>query len=289
MAKIILSRKGFDSEYGRKPSPILPDGTMLSFPIPANSEETVSSQYGKLRYDDLPYLELMKQLGIKGIEEVTKAHLDPDINFYVTERCTKNWKAIFGQSGKSASGHLHKQKVGKGDIFLFFGWFGETILTEQGYMYDPSDKNGKHVLWGYMEVGEVIKIEEYMEYPDYCLSHPHFEHRNQLFNTAYIATERLSFNSNLSGAGVFKFNEELVLSCDPKRRTIWKLPKFFHPDNGVKVSFNPNPENWTKMNDCCILDSADKGQEFVCTENPDIENWAKNIILNNINEKFQHV
>lgn len=30
--KIILSRKGFDSQYGRIPSPILPDGTLLSFP-----------------------------------------------------------------------------------------------------------------------------------------------------------------------------------------------------------------------------------------------------------------
>jgi len=33
--KIILSRKGFDSEAGGYPSPILPDGTMLSLPIPS--------------------------------------------------------------------------------------------------------------------------------------------------------------------------------------------------------------------------------------------------------------
>jgi hypothetical protein len=32
--KVILSRKGFDSEYGGIPSPIMPDGTLLSLPIP---------------------------------------------------------------------------------------------------------------------------------------------------------------------------------------------------------------------------------------------------------------
>lgn len=33
--KIILSRKGFDSSYGGYPSPILPDGSLLSIPIPS--------------------------------------------------------------------------------------------------------------------------------------------------------------------------------------------------------------------------------------------------------------
>ena len=33
--KVIISRKGFDSGYGGMPSPILPDGTMISMPIPS--------------------------------------------------------------------------------------------------------------------------------------------------------------------------------------------------------------------------------------------------------------
>ncbi|HEC37763.1 hypothetical protein LCGC14_0459890 [marine sediment metagenome] len=33
--KIILSRKGFDSQFGGEGSPILPDGTLLSFSIPS--------------------------------------------------------------------------------------------------------------------------------------------------------------------------------------------------------------------------------------------------------------
>ena len=38
--KIILSRKGFDSSNGGCPSPILPDGTLLSMPIPSNDRDT---------------------------------------------------------------------------------------------------------------------------------------------------------------------------------------------------------------------------------------------------------
>ena len=34
--KLIFSRKGFDSSAGGIPSPILPDGRMISLPIPAN-------------------------------------------------------------------------------------------------------------------------------------------------------------------------------------------------------------------------------------------------------------
>ena len=35
--KLILSRKGFDSSYGKVPSPIFPDDRMLSLPIPDKS------------------------------------------------------------------------------------------------------------------------------------------------------------------------------------------------------------------------------------------------------------
>ena len=33
--KLIFSRKGFDSQYGGVPSPILSDGTLLPLPIPS--------------------------------------------------------------------------------------------------------------------------------------------------------------------------------------------------------------------------------------------------------------
>ena len=36
--KVIFSRKGFDSGFGGMPSPVLPDGTMLSMPIPSKGD-----------------------------------------------------------------------------------------------------------------------------------------------------------------------------------------------------------------------------------------------------------
>ena len=111
------------------------------------------------------------------------------------------------------------------------------------------------------------------------MAHPHFEFRKQLNNTAYVATDKLSFNSNITGAGVFKFDERLVLSCDPKYRTTWKLPKFFHPDYGTQMTSHLKEFRWSLEDDCCRLKSAPRGQEFIITGNSDVETWAKNIIL----------
>ena len=45
--KAILSRKGMDSGTGKMPNPILPDGTLLSLPIPDSASLT---GYGDLCY-----------------------------------------------------------------------------------------------------------------------------------------------------------------------------------------------------------------------------------------------
>lgn len=280
MPKIILSRKGFDSGCGGYPSPILPDGTMISLPIPA-SNENITPTYKDLKCGDLSYLDLMQQLGMKKYTENSKVHLDPDINFSVIQREKKDWKAIFGQCDVATS-HLELNEVGKGDIFLFFGLFRKAIKTENGgYKFDPKESE-KHVLWGYMEIGDVIKIDWNGSYPECYLKHPHFEDRNRGKNTAYIATDKLSFNPNIAGAGTFKFDESLVLSCDPKYKTTWKLPKFFHPDYGTQMTYHNNKDRWELNDDCCILKSAYRGQEFVISESSDVENWVKNIILENV-------
>ena len=76
--KIILSRKGFDSgkDSGRFPSPILPNGKIISFPIPSSE--------GNLSWDDLETEEIdLKQI----IQDLLPPdylniplHLDPDLN-----------------------------------------------------------------------------------------------------------------------------------------------------------------------------------------------------------------
>ena len=47
--KLILSRKGFDSGSGGCPSPIFPDGTMFSLPIPSYDDEAFEDlQHGDI-------------------------------------------------------------------------------------------------------------------------------------------------------------------------------------------------------------------------------------------------
>ena len=50
--KIILSRKGFDSGNGGQPSPILPDGTLLSMPIPSNDSDNT---YSTIMWNGMSY------------------------------------------------------------------------------------------------------------------------------------------------------------------------------------------------------------------------------------------
>ena len=47
--KIILSRKGFGASYGGKLSPIFPDGTLYSLPIPDDHLKTTCSILNILR------------------------------------------------------------------------------------------------------------------------------------------------------------------------------------------------------------------------------------------------
>ena len=57
--KIILSRKGFDSSNGRIPSPILPDGTLLSLPIPGKFDNL---SFDDLNYNGVSFSNILKQL-----------------------------------------------------------------------------------------------------------------------------------------------------------------------------------------------------------------------------------
>ena len=121
--KIILSRKEFDSSNGKIPSLILPDETLLSFPIPAKFDDLT---YDDLQFEGVKYSEILKQL--RGKEDKTNhyhCHLDPDVRSGVRIKELKDWRAAFGQIN-SAQGLLKNKNVSEGDLFLFFGWFRQT-------------------------------------------------------------------------------------------------------------------------------------------------------------------
>jgi hypothetical protein len=147
--KIILSRKGFDTTTGGKPSPIL-DNRFLSLPIPEGGSG--------IRYQDLiisetlNYEQLMHDLSIVNYQE---AHLDPDLRFSTRYR-DLGWKPLFGQHG-GPQGVLHNLGVGPGDLFLFFGYFKDARRTLDGIQYFRNARK-THAIFGYLQIESIIDI-----------------------------------------------------------------------------------------------------------------------------------
>lgn len=274
--KLILSRKGFDSGYGGYPSPIFPDGKMVSLPIPEAGSGIWYCDIqalGNSKYSELITGLCGDQIHMPGTGKVPvekfECHLDPDIDRKVLDRSV-GWRGIMGQAG-AAQTHLENHNIGKGDIFLYFGWFRHVEPYNDEFRYSRLDRAGAHVLYGYMEVERVEKIgdskpEEWMEY------HPHIGglKSRKANNTIYIGRETLSMNPQLLGYGVFTFSEKLKLTMDGESRSRWKLPSFFRD---TTVSYHSN-SSWKDG----YFQSAMIGQEFVVSCTDKVVAWIQEII-----------
>ena len=200
--RIIFSRKGFDSSSGGNPSPIFPDGRILSIPIP--------DRHSPIRYKDILWNEynlgtLVSDLTDGRINASDNAHLDPDINSESISRHSE-WRPIFGQSG-SAQGHLRKNGIQAGDIFLFFGLFCNVLKTSGKLIWDKRLPL-QHVIWGWFQINKLIKVDDckLSEY-NWARYHPHFHRDPDKNNILYIARRYLKLpgmsNVKQPGAGVF--------------------------------------------------------------------------------------
>lgn len=272
--KIILSRKGFDSSYGDGPSPIFPDGKMISFPIP---DEKAAIKYSDLKIDNnKTYLDLIKELELKeGLEDT--CHLDPDIYREVLDR-KEEWRPLFGQIG-AAQSHLENQHVKEGDLFLFFGTFRETNFQGEKLRFERC-RGEIHAIFGYFQIGDIIKTSKksLFSYRKPSISpwmtyHPHVEVKERFLdplNTLYIAKPHLSWNPELPGAAPFYFNNELKLTMKGKNKSRWELPSLF---KNVNITYH-SPSSWKDE----YFQSTHRGQEFVIEEKEEIEDWAKSLI-----------
>ena len=142
--RIILSRKGFDSTAGGCPSPIFPDGRMLSLPIPDKGSPIA---YQDLSFGDMNVGDLVVELTGDAKRSRHFAHLDPDLRADSFPRLP-GWKPLLGQTG-SAQGHLRKQGVQVGDVFLFFGSFRSVEQTADGWRFKRTER-ARHIIWGWM-------------------------------------------------------------------------------------------------------------------------------------------
>lgn len=273
--KIILSRKGFDSSFGGHASLILPDGTLLSIPIPGPNDEmtysTIEKRYCGMRLVDLMsnvYQKVLFRNEWENISENTRCHLDPDIDKDSLCRAD-GWRGAFGQAG-SAQTVLENNGVEEGDLFLFFGWFQRCFFVNG--KWHISNENSVHLLYGYMQIDQILYTHN-SDVPEWLKYHPHCLERciNRKSNCIYIGTETLSWDKSLDGYGMLQFHPHNILTSEGHSRSRWALPACF---KDVKISYH-SKNSWKKEG---YFQSAMRGQEFVIDENADISNWAKQVI-----------
>ena len=267
--KIIFSRKGFDSTEagGGAPSPII-DGKPCSFPIPG----TGPTRYGDLRNG---VGELIEQL--THWKRADYCHLDPDIDISALSR-PRGWRGAFGQVGP-AQGHLQRQGVGRGDLFLFWGWFRPAKLEGcSGYVGES-----EHRIFGWLQVDDVLTIgnqadEALTQYP-WLRDHPHVHSKGwPPSNTIYIASKRLRINGGafaLPGWGVF--HRGLRLTAPHMPRSKWAVPDWLNPKKqGVGLS-RCKPNRWHRSG----LLNLPPGQEFVAdiSGREDAKSWLAELFL----------
>ena len=132
--KIVLSRKGFDSQSGGVPSPLFPDGTALSLPIPARHAPT---RFRELHWGNGSLGPLVEHLTMGRVREGDRCHLDPDLRADAPPR-RPGWRPAFGHV-EIAQSHLEREGVGTGDLFLLFGWFRpvEPAAAVSAAVYTP--------------------------------------------------------------------------------------------------------------------------------------------------------
>ncbi|WP_292049899.1 hypothetical protein [Marinobacter sp.] len=279
--KLILSRKGFDSSAGGCPSPVFPDGSFYTLPIP-DSRSRIT--YGDIRHEGLNVGKLVADLTGDRRGGARKAHLDPDLIADAYPRET-GWRPCLGQTG-AAQGHLRKQQVGEGDLFLFFGLFRD--VEKQGRCWQfVKQARPFHGLWGWLQIGEVYRIDELSDSDlQWARYHPHFHGQPDGGNTLYVASDALQLggrSTGLPGAGVFGgLEDRLRLTApDAASTTQWRLPRCFYPDSAdTAMSFHGNLARWSRDGDDCTLRSASRGQEFVLDtiEYPGVVSWLREIL-----------
>jgi len=288
--KLILSRKGFDSSAGGCPNPIFPDGSMLALPIPDSDSKIAYDEinYHHPEHGALKVSDLVSQLTRKKIKPKSGAHLDPDMIESVYPR-SEYWRPVLGQTG-AAQGHLAKQGVGEGDVFVFFGVFRDVELYKEGrrkavWRFDPGTKP-KHIIWGWMKVGQVLPVDQTdFSTPEHAWLryHPHLHGshsrgESEPNNTLYLSSD----------SGVFPKVSEALILTDPnsQKPTYWQLPASFYPKNSeTALTYHQKLNRWSQTEEdaatgLCHLQSAARGQEFVLDmdNSPDVQSWLEELI-----------
>ncbi len=286
--RIIFSRKGFDSQYGGVPSPIFPDSSFASVPIPSRYGRPLGDVGG---FDDR-ISDVMSHLTRGAVNEFTSVHVDPDLALRTLARHSA-WQPAFGQVG-AAQSHLAKQGVGSGDIFLFFGWF-RPVERQGGSWRYVRGAPSIHSLFGWLQVDEVLTVDSQAidsgRIPRWLDDHPHIRHAAEFANQSnniYLASKSIRLHGRdlrVAGGGVFpRWSPELQLTAEGSNRSVWKLPCWMNPIAGrPALTYHSSAARWQPTGEAVLLKTVAKGQEFVLHTEfyPEALAWLKSLLKQN--------
>ncbi len=205
--------------------------------------------YGSLIYD----------LTLGKLTKEDWCHLDPDINPDSLPRQT-GWRGALGQTS-AAQGHLVKQGVERGDLFIFWGLF-QPVEFDGRWKFVAKKE---HRVWGWLQIDEIIKLgpdgsHALAERP-WLGDHPHTRAGWSAQNALYVASEELTLGPRvlpLPGSGTLKIGYRL--SKAEAKTSLWRVPDWLNPRRGGSgMTYHP-PHRWGEDG---TVRSAGRGQEFV--------------------------
>lgn len=139
-----------------------------------------------------------------------------------------------------AQGHLAKNGVGLGDVFLFFGLFSDEETGER-----------HHRIFGYMAIETVLHLGEVPDQglvPGFAPDHPHFIGTRDRNNTVYLGPGT-TCTTALPG---------LRLTRQGGPLGTWKVPTWLG-----RLGLTYHGESWRWPEPGTLLAAA-RGQEFIC-------------------------
>ncbi len=283
--KIVLSRKGFDSspKYGRIPSPILPDGTLLSLPVPANEGRSLTKYRDLQDVHGHSVFKLADDLTKGRITPATRTHFDPDLRRCMLRR-DPGWRPLFGPHPNSHS-LMKKNDVKVGDLILFFGWFREVELDNGTYRFVRKAPN-LHVIFGWLQIDEMrpAGLENRKVAPKWMQYFCHFQ-GDWANNYVYVSRKQLSIprlSKKLPGGGAFEtYSDVLRLTAPDCSRSIWELPTSIYPEHGKELmTYHRDEKLWSRTATHTRLQTHAKWQESVlhADECPEAITWARRIL-----------
>jgi len=237
--RIIFSRKGFDSAAGGGPSPIV-SGRPLSLPIPC------TKGLSPVTYGDLGLGEHAAKASRGKLGAGDACHFDPMFR--------EDGTAILGQC-HAAQGHLVKQGVAEGDVFVFFG------------LFDSADEGRHHRIFGFLRIErriDLVTCEEATRAAYRSIGQPHAFGLHAGNDMLYVGR----------GAAARSAPASLRLTARGEKPSQWIVPPWLHRTG---LSCHEAPWRWGEG---WRLQAVSRGQEFVAHvgDDPEPRAWLDQVI-----------